>query len=231
MKSHFLRIGGIYTPQQHPVGFSAPRKQAEAVIGGWKTRKQGTNAFLRDFFWPFATWIWTYQCFLAPDRYTISFCFFPCYTAKESLQALPQGTLLAHCSGDPPPHLIANYSGTFPKCHAWHCWGRWAFPNYSPPPGPARTGLSSPSPSTACKTSHNQGWNPSAVPVLWLANPKEKHGAGYASSEGFPLLRQISAGWAAKFLLPSSVTTSSPGHSAAQLGAWTALPFSGLCCF
>lgn len=88
----------------------------------------------------------THQYLLAPD--TISFCFFCCYTDKENLNTLPWGC--------------------WQMAREISCFSRGAFPNYSPHPGPARTGLSSPSPSTSCKASHNQCWNPSAVPSLWL---------------------------------------------------------------
>lgn len=50
VKSRFLRIGGIYTPEQHPMGFSATRKQAEAVGGGVKDKKARKKCFPQRFF-------------------------------------------------------------------------------------------------------------------------------------------------------------------------------------
>lgn len=50
MKSHCLSIGGIYTPELHPKGSSASRKQAEAVSRGVKDKKAGKSAFLGDLF-------------------------------------------------------------------------------------------------------------------------------------------------------------------------------------
>lgn len=49
VKSHFLNIRVIYTPEQHPMGFSVPRTQAKAVRGV-KDKKAGKNCFPQRIF-------------------------------------------------------------------------------------------------------------------------------------------------------------------------------------
>lgn len=181
VKNHFLRIRVIYTPEQHPMGFSVPRTQAKAVRGV-KDKKAGKNCFPQRIFLDrlLTECKQTSASRLLTDSPQAS-PVFPCCAEKQSLQALLWGTLLAHCSGKPPPHTQAH----FPVPH-FTCYSRQAFPNYSPQPGPARSGLSSPSPST-CKTPYIQGWNPSAVPALCLWQTLRKSmGLGMTAVRDFP---------------------------------------------
>lgn len=105
VKSHFLRIRVIYTPEQHPMSFSISRTQAKAVMGV-KDKKAGKNCFpMRISLDRLLT-----ECKLTSvpqllkDSPQVSI-FFPCCAAKQGLQALLWGTLRrTHCSGKPPPH-------------------------------------------------------------------------------------------------------------------------------
>lgn len=151
VKSHFLRIRVIYSPEQHPMGFSVPRTQAKAVRGV-KDKKAGKNSFpLRIFLDHLLTeykQISVSQLLTdSPQASAVS----PCCAAKQSVQGLLWGTLLAHCSGKPPPHTQAHFPGatlhllqhTGLSQFLTPTWASWEWPLLSSPsPSPCKTSTS-----------------------------------------------------------------------------------------
>lgn len=205
----------------------------------------------------------TDQCFPALNGFTTTSAVFPC-VLQSRVYSIGCGRLCceARCWGKTPPHTQAPFPGATPHL-------LWPLAITTPTWASQEWPLLSQSPHL--KNLIHAGLKPS--PVL-VANPKEKHGAGYDSSKGFPLPWQTSASWKAPFLLLSSMphpwkssrpgwlepwttwcsgchpcpwqkgcnwmickvlfnpnhsaSPSSPGHSAAQLGIWSVLAFSGL---
>lgn len=88
VKSHFLNIRVIYTPEQHPMGFSVPRTQAKAVRGV-KDKKAGKNCFPQRIFLDHLLTECTQTSVsqLLTDSPQAS-SVFPRCAAKQSLQAL-----------------------------------------------------------------------------------------------------------------------------------------------